>query len=864
VASAVAGMQSIVADAERIDRRARRIVQRSNPRWIRFLAMGSSAAGLVAGLLASLYFGHLVPGYSAHLMALLMVGFSSLSGFTALACSREFAALSRRADILSRALDAVPEARLIVTPDGRVGYANIETERFFPGGAETVFHRIEQAICDDGKSQAQFRRLRGGVSAESRATAMLSLRSLPTGGASRFELTSYPIAGYSGYSFWEIRDVTARYEVETAIRDERDRLSDLLDNAPIGFYSADGSGFFRFVNRTLAEWLGCTPSEIIASGSRLGDYLAAPSGAGPADFIPFTTRGGVREGRGEVVIKTRSGRAVPVWIAQNIIGAGDQRRTRSVVCDLTPERVWKAALKSSGRFRRCFANAPLGIALVDRFGRFVEANRAVCELFAATSQSLQGRELIGFFDEEDRHRIAAKLAAAAGGHTDSVPVEVRPTRPGDKTMVLFVGRLDDATDSQPSLRASLEADPEDWLTLHFIDVTEQKHLEIQFAQSQKMQAIGQLAGGVAHDFNNLLTAMIGFCDLLLLRSPPSDPSFSDIMQIKQNANRAASLVRQLLAFSRQQTLQPRILNVTDILYELRHLIQRLIGENIKLDVVHGRDLGFVKADHGQFEQVIINLAVNARDAMPNGGTLTIRTANVHHERELRRGHEVIPTGDYVSIEIADTGVGIPKGNLDRIFDPFFSTKELGSGTGLGLSTVYGIVKQTGGFVFVSSTLGRGTIFTIYLPRCEPPGGALPVRDDFGEVAVKDLTGQGTIMLVEDDDPVRIFGARALRNKGYRVIEEKSGESALAMLCDSEEKIDLLITDVVMPQMDGPTLVREVREIQPEMRVIFISGYTEDAFRQRLDSESGIDFLPKPFSLKQLAAKVREVLAVGNG
>jgi two-component system, cell cycle sensor histidine kinase and response regulator CckA len=255
-------------------------------------------------------------------------------------------------------------------------------------------------------------------------------------------------------------------------------------------------------------------------------------------------------------------------------------------------------------------------------------------------------------------------------------------------------RLDDSSDTLLSPERSPEADPED--SLHFIDVTEQKNLEIQFAQSQKMQAIGQLAGGVAHDFNNLLTAMIGFCDLLLLRSPPSDPAFADIMQIKQNANRAANLVRQLLAFSRQQTLQPRILNVTDILYELRHLIERLIGENIRLEVVHGRDLGFVKVDHSQFEQVIINLAVNARGAMPGGGTLAIRTANVHQERELQRGHELMPAGDYVLIEMTDTGVGISKENLDRIFDPFFSTKQLGSGTGLGLSTVYGIIKQTGG------------------------------------------------------------------------------------------------------------------------------------------------------------------------
>jgi two-component system cell cycle sensor histidine kinase/response regulator CckA len=398
--------------------------------------------------------------------------------------------------------------------------------------------------------------------------------------------------------------------------------------------------------------------------------------------------------------------------------------------------------------------------------------------------------------------------------------------------------------------------------LHFIDVTEQKNLEVQFAQSQKMQAVGQLAGGVAHDFNNLLTAMIGFCDLLLMRFKPGDPSFADIMQIKQNANRAANLVRQLLAFSRQQTLQPRILDITDVLVELSHLLRRLIGENIELKVVHGRDLGLAKVDQGQLEQVIINLVVNARDAMPGGGTLTIRTANHTQAGPMRRGAETMPAGSYVLIEVSDTGMGIPRENLERIFEPFFSTKEIGSGTGLGLSTVYGIVKQTGGFIFVDSSKGRGAVFQIYLPRYQQTEAALAAaRSEAAEpAALKDLTGIGTVMLVEDEDPVRIFGARALRNKGYTVLEARSGEAALELMDTTTDKIDLLITDVVMPKMDGPGLVREVRETHPDMKVIFISGYTEDSFRQRLDSDSNIHFLPKPFSLKQLATKVKEVIS----
>ena len=394
---------------------------------------------------------------------------------------------------------------------------------------------------------------------------------------------------------------------------------------------------------------------------------------------------------------------------------------------------------------------------------------------------------------------------------------------------------------------------------HFIDTTEQKNLEEQFAQSQKMQAVGQLAGGIAHDFNNLLTAMIGFSDLLLLRHRPGDQSFADIMQIKQNANRAANLVRQLLAFSRQQTLQPRQLVITDILAELSHLLARLIGENIDLKMIHGRDLGLVKADQGQLEQVVINLAVNARDAMVDGGALTIRTANVTVEEDKNYKGEVMPRGDYVVVEVEDTGCGIPRENLDRIFDPFFSTKEVGAGTGLGLSTVYGIVKQTGGFIFVDSVVGRGTIFSLFLPHHvagSEPGVVAAEAEVQGQ---KDLTGIGNVLLVEDEDAVRAFGSRALRNKGYNVLEANSGEQALEVLRDATEQIDLLITDVVMPRVDGPTLVKKVRDSHPDLKVIFISGYTEDNFRQKLGEDEGIHFLPKPFSLKQLAAKVKDVL-----
>jgi two-component system cell cycle sensor histidine kinase/response regulator CckA len=395
--------------------------------------------------------------------------------------------------------------------------------------------------------------------------------------------------------------------------------------------------------------------------------------------------------------------------------------------------------------------------------------------------------------------------------------------------------------------------------LHFIDLTEQKSLEVRFSQSQKMQAIGQLAGGVAHDFNNLLTAMIGFCDLLLLRHKPGDPSFGDIMQIKQNANRAAGLVRQLLAFSRQQTLQPRVLNLTDLLVDLSNLLRRLIGENIELKLVHARELGLLKADQGQIEQVIINMAVNARDAMNGGGKLSITTSNLSLTAPLRREHEEVPAGDWVVIEVTDTGSGIPPEIVGRIFDPFFSTKEVGKGTGLGLSTCYGIVKQTGGYIFVDSEVGRGTTFSIYLPRHIKTAGEEEAKEKAASQAAQDLTGAGTILLVEDEDAVRMFASRALRNKGYTVLEARHGENALEVLEGHQGRIDLVVSDVMMPGMDGPTMLKHIREQRPSLKAVFISGYSEERLKETFETSNDIHFLAKPFSLKQLAEKVKEVL-----
>jgi two-component system cell cycle sensor histidine kinase/response regulator CckA len=829
------------------------------PAWTRWLGTIALALAALALLLFAVSLAEFVEGATARPVAVMLIVFAVICGVAALVARKVHGALAGRLDLLSQALEASPNAHLIVAPDGLIAYANAAFHRFFPELAEPPLQAIERRFGEDERSAVEFARLRGEV-ARGGATAQLALRN-GHGPATWFSLSAHLLAGRPGYGLWSFEDVTTRHEMEQVIRDEQMKLADFLDHAPTGFYSVDGEGRFLFVNQALADWLGASPTALVENGAKLRDFIISDVPPGTPPHAPFEG-GAAGAMRGEVVLRGRQGRTVYASISQSAVQVGDGLRTRSVVRDLTPEREWEEALRQSRRrFQRFFANAPVGIALLDRTGRLQEANRALGELFGAPPAELIGKTLVSFLTPESQGEVAAKLASVAEGRLASRPVEIRLAGPRDKSAALFVSRVGAAEEGEAAV------------ILHFIDTTEQKSLEVQFAQSQKMQAVGQLAGGVAHDFNNLLTAMIGFCDLLLLRFRPGDPSFADIMQIKQNANRAANLVRQLLAFSRQQTLQPRILNITDVLAELSHLLRRLIGENIELKVVHGRDLGLVKVDQGQLEQVIINLAVNARDAMPGGGTLTIRTGNVTSEFPMRRGHEVMPPGEYVQVEVTDTGIGIPKENLVRIFEPFFSTKEVGSGTGLGLSTVYGIVKQTGGFVFVDSEPGKGAAFSIYLPRhagaaagagAEAGAAARSGADLADAQATRDLTGTGTVLLVEDEDPVRLFSARALRNKGYKVIEAKSGEAALEVITGGGEKVELLITDVVMPRMDGPSLVKRVRELYPDMKVIFISGYTEDAFRKRLDRDGDIHFLPKPFSLKQLATKVKEVMLAAPG
>ncbi|MDR1365510.1 MAG: response regulator [Holosporales bacterium] len=407
----------------------------------------------------------------------------------------------------------------------------------------------------------------------------------------------------------------------------------------------------------------------------------------------------------------------------------------------------------------------------------------------------------------------------------------------------------------------LQANEAASVILYVIDSTERRQLEQKVSQSQKMQAVGTLAGGIAHDFNNLLTAIMGYCDLLLARFLPSDQSFNDVMQIKQNSSRAANLIKQLLAFSRQQTLQPTTINVITQLSELSMLLKRLIGPKISLALNSEADFnGGIQIDKTQFEQVIINLVVNAKDAMPDGGTLTITARNAALSSTIDGSVEAIPAGKYVLIEVKDTGLGIPRGHISHMFEPFFSTKSKGAGTGLGLSTVYGIVKQADGFISVESQIKKSATFYLYFPYRQPlQESEVDARQTADSENVFDLTGLGKILLIEDEDAVRLFTARALRDKGYQVIEASDGAKGLDLLKGNPD-VRLVVSDVIMPVIDGLEFLNQVRGVMKlSVDILFISGYVEETFRTRLKSESKVHFLQKPFGIQKLASKVKSVL-----
>ncbi len=821
------------------------------------------AVALVAAAVAMLYIEPRYGGtYILALLALLgTIGVAALFGMAS--GILQFSSRAQGNPLLKAVVDNAFYGIVVSDQSGRVFYANAPyldligatdsndvrpIERVFVGDPD-----VSEAIYRLLKAAREGRRLQEEVrvpGATAQAARWLRMRVRPLGESPHD----------SRMTVWSVADVTHDRARQENVFQELQHAIDYLDHAPAGFFSVDSAGDIVYLNATLADWLDHDLAQVGAGSLKLGDIVA---GEGAALLTTLNAApGDVKTEVLDLDLKTRGGKPVPVRLYHKVAYGADGIAgvSRTLVLNRAKDDGSDPQRAAEVRFMRFFQNTPMAIATVDKTGRVARNNAR----FASTFEDiLKGdeRSILSVATERDRPALEAAIRKAGEGQGDIAPVEAALAGASERWATFFVSAVEEE-----------ERDGEAAI-VYALETTAQRSLENRIYQQQKMESVGQLAGGIAHDFNNVLSVIMMATDFLLNAHKPTDPGFQDIIQIKQNANRGAALVRQLLAFSRKQTLRPQVLDLNETLNDLTMLLRRLIGEKVTLTTAFGRDLWPVKADISQFEQVIVNLAVNARDAMPDGGKLTVRTANVPASESGTLAYKGMPSADHVLVEVSDTGTGIPPDIVDKIFEPFFSTKEVGKGTGLGLSTVYGIVKQTGGFIYVNSVPGN-TAFRMFLPRYvagvedavpripdaeapAPAAGAPAVAA--ARAAGADLTGQGTILLVEDEEGLRALNARGLASRGYTVFEASNGVDAIEVL-DKKGDVDLVVSDVVMPEMDGPTLLKELRRRNPKLKVIFVSGYAEEAFQKNLPEQEQYEFLAKPFTLKQLVSKVKETMA----
>jgi len=844
------------------------------PDTVRDPVIDRSAGITGAGRLIILAFGlagvaigfALVPRDKAEPFVLGLLGILAVVGVVTLLAGAigliRFAGRRQPVDLSRDFLDSLGEGVLITDRANRIVYANRAYADLTGAEDERGVRAIDRVFAGQASATEAIYRITHGLQ-EGRAGEEEIRMPAPLSGGSGggptarwYRIRGRPLAAGAGSKSliaWSVADISNERAQQESVFRELQHAIDYLDHAPAGFFSAEPDGRIVYLNATLAEWLGIDIAQFAAGSLTLndivkGDNVALLKGA-------LAGRGHDRTDLIDLDLVKQNGQSLPVRLLHRmpVTADGAPGATRTIVLNRSPgEEISEAseALRAAEvRFARFFNSTPIAIAAVDGQGRIGRTNARFLTLFGgAIGEGGAGkRRLVDLIAGSDRPVVAAALDSAKTGSAVIPPVDAALAGEGERSARFYINAAADGGDGEEAV------------IVNAIDITQQRVLEQQFAQSQKMETVGKLAGGIAHDFNNVLTAIIGFSDLLLANHRPSDPSFQDIMNIKQNANRAAGLVRQLLAFSRRQTLRPQVLALSDLLSDITILLTRLLGENVKLEVVHGRDLWPIKADLNQLEQVVINLAVNGRDAMPQGGTMTIRTSNLPASEVRRFPYRPLPQVDYVQLEVEDTGVGMSPEVQERIFEPFFSTKEVGKGTGLGLSTVYGIVKQTGAHIFFDSEEGKGTTFRVFFPRYVPAAGEVTAAQAEKAAEIADLTGTANILLVEDEEAVRAFAARALASRGYQVYEAASGVEALEVMKEAGGKIDLVVSDVVMPELDGPSLLRELRKTRPELKIIFVSGYAEEAFSKNLPEGETFRFLPKPFSLKELAIAVKETL-----
>ena len=807
-------------------------------------------------------------GHAAPYILVLLAGLATIGVFSLFALATGILRVAGKAadnPVLKAVADEAPDGLLVTDRRGRVIYANATYLALTDADGTGDVRPVERVfIGDPDVSEAVYRLLKaareGRMAQEEVRVAGLKGRPVHW-----LRLRVRPLQGGSdgGLTLWNVIDVTRDRERQENIFQELQHAIDYLDHAPAGFFSVDANGDISYLNATLAAWLDHDLAQVGSGGLKLTDIV---SGNGAALLTTLAAAPGeVKTEVFDIDFKTRGGRSVPVRLFHKIAYGADGRpgASRTLVLNRARGEATDPQRSAEVRFMRFFQSTPMAIATVDKAGRISRTNTLFARMFQSVLKDGDNRSILSVVAERDREALETAIRKAADRQSDIAPVDTALAGNDERWARFYVSAVED---EEPDVETAI---------VYALETTGQRTLENQINQRARMESVGQLAGGIAHDFNNVLSAIMMATDFLLNAHKPTDPSFQDIMQIKQNANRAASLVRQLLAFSRRQTMRPQTLDLGERLEDLRIMLSRLIGEKVALEVTHGRDLWPVKADISQFEQVIVNLAVNARDAMPDGGKLSLRTGNVAAAECAKLNYKGLPAADYVLVEVADTGTGIPPEFIDKIFEPFFSTKEVGKGTGLGLSTVYGIVKQTGGFVYPDSVVGKGTVFRIFLPRhvpaaddavekvppTEAPGiAAAPVAAD-GTVprSAADMTGQGTILLVEDEEGLRALNARGLKSRGYSVIEAGNGVEAIEALEKNGGKVDLVVSDVVMPEMDGPTLLKELRKRNAELKMIFVSGYAEEAFEKSLPAGEKFAFLPKPFTLKQLIEQVKDTM-----
>ena len=656
------------------------------------------------------------------------------------------------------------------------------------------------------------------------------------------------VEGEPGIQVW-VKDISKRKKAEEALRASEEHFRQFFENAPLYCYMVSREGIILNVNKTALATLGYQKEELV--GKPVATiYPPEYHQKMNENFETWKKTGRLDEVEMEIV--TKKGDRRTVLLTADAVKDGDGRvfHSISVQRDITLRKKAEESLKDSERrYRQLFENVPVGLYRTSRDGEILEANPALVQMLGFPDlKSLKAVKALGtYVNPEDR--IRWREIMDRDGIVQNFQKQLR-RRDGS---ILWV---------EENAKTFSNSRGEQYYEGTLKDITGRKRaeeekaaLQEQLRQSQKMEAIGQLAGGVAHDFNNLLTVIKGYSQLSLVDLKENDPLKPNIEEIKRAADRAADLTRQLLAFGRRQMMEMRVLDLNTLLRNLEKMLRRLIGEDISLITHFSKDLGKVKADPGQIEQVILNLVVNARDAMPNGGTLLIEIANVELDEAYAKKHTYVTPGRYVMLSVGDTGVGMAPEVRDRIFEPFFTTKEKGKGTGLGLSTVYGIVKQSGGNIWVYSEPGQGTTFKIYLPRVDEPLNGLKENGLRGEVP----GGNETVLIIEDEEAVRKVASRILKKRGYRVLEASRGDEAIRLYEESKEKIHLVLTDVVLPGMSGPQLIGKLRGIKDDFKVLYMSGYTDDMVVLNGALGKGANFIQKPFTFNLLSRKVREVL-----